>query len=254
MTTTTIRTGSTRASRPVGLRKRVSARAVVPTLAGIAIAALAVTATVQLGAPNDGESGVLAVASVDELTAAGAQGYAVSLVSAVDDTQASDARTSDIASIVVTTPTPTPTPEPEPAPAPKAPSPESSSSGGSSYEEANVSSDPSIDATLARIAQCESGGEPGRLLRPLPVLDPDLAVRRRYGPPLGGISRRADDARQDAPGEGRLGPVELLLSPISRGLRTVFCGDTRGLTPVSLPFRNHSVILDGYLVPTPGDQ
>ncbi|MBB2957739.1 transglycosylase family protein [Pseudoclavibacter helvolus] len=160
MTTTTIRTGSTRASRPVGLRKRVSARAVVPTLAGIAIAALAVTATVQLGAPNDGESGVLAVASVDELTAAGAQGYAVSLVSAVDDTQASDARTSDIASIVVTTPTPTPTPEPEPAPAPKAPSPESSSSGGSSYEEANVSSDPSIDATLARIAQCESGGNP----------------------------------------------------------------------------------------------
>ena len=158
MTTTTIRTGSTRASRPVGLRKRVSARAVVPTLAGIAIAALAVTATVQLGAPNDGESGVLAVASVDELTAAGAQGYAVSLVSAVDDTQASDARTSDIASIVVTTPTPTPTPEP--APAPKAPSPESSSSGGSSYEEANVSSDPSIDATLARIAQCESGGNP----------------------------------------------------------------------------------------------
>lgn len=160
MTTTTIRTGSTRASRPVGLRKRVSARAVVPTLAGIAIAALAVTATVQLGAPNDGESGVLAVASVDELTAAGAQGYAVSLVSAVDDTQASDARTSDIASIVVTTPTPTPTPEPEPAPAPKAPSPESTSSGGSSYEEANVSSDPSIDATLARIAECESGGEP----------------------------------------------------------------------------------------------
>lgn len=158
MTTTTIRTGSTRASRPVGLRKRVSARAVVPTLAGIAIAALAVTATVQLGAPNDGESGVLAVASVDELTAAGAQGYAVSLVSAVDDTQASDARTSDIASIVVTTPTPTPTPEP--APAPKAPSPESTSSGGSSYEEANVSSDPSIDATLARIAECESGGEP----------------------------------------------------------------------------------------------
>ena len=158
MTTTTIRTGSTRASRPVGLRKRVSARAVVPTLAGIAIAALAVTATVQLGAPNDGESGVLAVASVDELTAAGAQGYAVSLVSAVDDTQASDARTSDIASIVVTTPTPTPTPEP--APAPKAPSPESTSSGGSSYEEANVSSDPSIDATLARIAQCESGGNP----------------------------------------------------------------------------------------------
>ncbi|WP_394253939.1 transglycosylase family protein [Pseudoclavibacter helvolus] len=160
MTTTTIRTGSTRASRPVGLRKRVSARVVVPTLAGIAIAALAVTATVQLGAPNDGESGVLAVASVDELTAAGAQGYAVSLVSAVDDTHASDARTSDIASIVVTTPTPTPTPEPELAPAPKAPSPESSSSGGSSYEEANVSSDPSIDATLARIAQCESGGNP----------------------------------------------------------------------------------------------
>ena len=98
--------------------------------------------------------------TVDELTAAGAQGYAVSLVSAVDDTQASDARTSDIASIVVTTPTPTPTPEPEPAPAPKAPSPESSSSGGSSYEEANVTSDPSIDATLARIAQCESGGNP----------------------------------------------------------------------------------------------
>ena len=63
MTTTTIRTGSTRASRPVGLRKRVSARAVVPTLAGIAIAALAVTATVQLGAPNDGESRVLAVAA-----------------------------------------------------------------------------------------------------------------------------------------------------------------------------------------------
>ncbi|PPF46128.1 hypothetical protein C5B85_05675 [Pseudoclavibacter sp. AY1F1] len=160
MTTTLIRTGSTRASRPAGLRRRVGARVVVPTLAGIAIAALAVTATVQLGAQNDGESGVLAVASVDELTAAGAQGYAVSLVSAVDDTQASDARTSDIASIVVTTPTPTPTPEPEPAPAPKAPSPESSTSGGSSYEEANVSSDPSIDATLARIAQCESGGNP----------------------------------------------------------------------------------------------
>lgn len=160
MTTTSIRTGSTRASRPAGLRKRVGTRVVVPTLAGLAIAALAVTATVQLGAQGDGESGVLSVASVDELTAAGAQGYAVSLVSAVDDAQASDARTSDIASIVVTTPTPTPAPEPEPEPAPKAPTPNSSSSGGSSYEEANVSSDPSVDATLARIAQCESGGNP----------------------------------------------------------------------------------------------
>ncbi|MBS3179703.1 MULTISPECIES: transglycosylase family protein [unclassified Pseudoclavibacter] len=162
MTTTDIRTGSTRASRPAGLRRRIGARVVVPTLAGLAIAALAVTATVQLGAQNDGESGVLSVASVDELTVAGAQGYAVSLVSAVDEAKASEARTSDIASIVVTTPTPTPTPEPEPepAPAPKAPSPNTSSSGGSSYEEANVSSDPSVDATLARIAQCESGGNP----------------------------------------------------------------------------------------------
>ncbi|MGO2750025.1 MAG: transglycosylase family protein [Pseudoclavibacter sp.] len=160
MTMTTIRTGSTRASRPAGLGRRVSARVVVPALAGLAIAALAVTATVQLGAQGDGESGVVAVASVDELTAAGAQGYAVSLVSAVDDAQAADSRTSDIASIVVTTPTPTPTPTPEPEPAPSESTKSTSSSGGSSYEEANVSSDPSIDATLARIAQCESGGNP----------------------------------------------------------------------------------------------
>ncbi|PPG04250.1 hypothetical protein C5E06_05500 [Pseudoclavibacter sp. RFBI5] len=161
MTTTAIRTGSTRASRPAGLRRRAGARVIVPTLAGIAIAALAVTATVQLGAQGDGESEVVSVASVDELTAAGAQGYAVSLVSAVDAVPADTSRTSDIASIVVVTPTPTPTPEPEPEPEP-APSNSSknSSSGGSSYKEADVSSDPSIDATLARIAQCESGGNP----------------------------------------------------------------------------------------------
>ena len=161
MTTTAIRTGSTRASRPAGLRRRAGARVIVPTLAGIAIAALAVTATVQLGAQGDGESEVVSVASVDELTAAGAQGYAVSLVSAVDAVPADTSRTSDIASIVVVTPTPTPTPEPEPEPEP-APSNSSknSSSGGSSYEEADVSSDPSIDATLARIAQCESTNNP----------------------------------------------------------------------------------------------
>ncbi len=159
MTTTAIRTGSTRASRPAGLRRRAGARVIVPSLAGIAIAALAVTATVQLGAQGDGESEVVSVASVDELTAAGAQGYAVSLVSAVDAAPADTSRTSDIASIVVVTPTPTPTPEPEPEPAPSNSS-KNSSSGGSSYEEADVSSDPSIDATLARIAQCESTNNP----------------------------------------------------------------------------------------------
>lgn len=157
MTTTAIRTGSTRASRPAALRRRVGARVVVPTLAGLAIAALAVTATVQLSDQGHTESGVPVVASVDELSAAGAQGYAVSLVSAVDEAQDADARTSDIASIVVTTPTPTPTPEPEPEPSESS---GGSSSGGGSYEPVDVSSDPSIDATLARIAQCESGGNP----------------------------------------------------------------------------------------------
>lgn len=81
--TTLQRTGSTRAARPTAAR-RSRAKIIVPIAASTAVGALALTAVLQAGVAG-GASPALAIApSVADLTAAGAQAYEVSLVSAVD--------------------------------------------------------------------------------------------------------------------------------------------------------------------------